>query len=153
MNATPGTAAPTLYDQLVAEYHESVVRCQASLDQLRAAHRELSEVALELGQPCPAAHEVAEELTLRRTGEQVIDTSQLSDREFEVFALIGGGLTSREIAEHLHVAISTVETYRERLKSKLGLSSGNALIRAATIWALSQRLSKRPADNPSELSH
>jgi DNA-binding NarL/FixJ family response regulator len=150
MSDTFSNSAPSTYDRLVSEYHESVIRCQASLDQLRAAHRELREVATELGRPCPDAHEIAEELTLRRVdGKGAIDTSQLSDREFEVFALMGKGLSSREIAEQLHVAISTVETYRERLKSKLNLSSATALIRAATIWALSQRLSK-PDGAPHE---
>lgn len=142
MSALPGEADPSTYDQLVTDYHDSVVRCQASLDQLRAAHRDLRDMAIELGHPCPEAHEVADELILRRVACTGIDASHLSDREFEVFALIGGGMSSREIAEHLRVAISTVETYRERLKTKLNLSSGNALIRAATIWALNRRLTK-----------
>jgi DNA-binding CsgD family transcriptional regulator len=62
------------------------------------------------------------------------DAAQLSHREREVFELIGEGLTTHEIADQLKLAISTVETYRERLKVKLDVKSGPALIRFAAIW-------------------
>jgi len=58
----------------------------------------------------------------------------LSSREVEVFTSIGRGLTSRQIASKLKIAVSTVETYRERLKDKLNLQSGNELLRSAIIW-------------------
>jgi DNA-binding NarL/FixJ family response regulator len=58
----------------------------------------------------------------------------LSGRELEVLTLIGGGLTSAQIAERLHLAVSTIETYRERLKDKLELETGAELIRAAILW-------------------
>jgi DNA-binding NarL/FixJ family response regulator len=137
------------YQRLAVEYRNSVARCVASMDQMRAAEREFNELAHALGQDGHSKHiesaSAAIEESLDHLSGPVGETTrlligQLSDREFEVFALIGGGLSSREIAEHLHLALSTVETYRERLKGKLDLSSGHALIRAATIWALSQRL-------------
>jgi DNA-binding NarL/FixJ family response regulator len=62
------------------------------------------------------------------------DAAQLSHREREVFELIGQGLTTHEIADQLKLAISTVETYRERLKCKLDVRSGAALVRFAAIW-------------------
>lgn len=58
----------------------------------------------------------------------------LSDRELEVFEMIGDGLGSREIAEMLHLSIKTVETYREKIKAKLTLKNGNELIRHAVLW-------------------
>jgi DNA-binding NarL/FixJ family response regulator len=58
----------------------------------------------------------------------------LSGRELEVFTLLGGGLTSPQIAERLALATSTVETYRERLKDKLELKTGAELNRAAILW-------------------
>jgi DNA-binding NarL/FixJ family response regulator len=60
----------------------------------------------------------------------------LSDREFEVFRMVGQGLPTREIAKQLHLSSSTVDTYRERLKAKLCLKSGTELVRHATQWVL-----------------
>lgn len=56
---------------------------------------------------------------------------QLSDRELEVFEMIGEGLGSREIAARLHLSVKTVETYREKIKAKLRLKNGNELTRHA----------------------
>jgi DNA-binding NarL/FixJ family response regulator len=58
----------------------------------------------------------------------------LSDRELEVFRLLGSGLETREIAEALHLSIKTIGTYRERLKEKLGYATGAELVRAAVLW-------------------
>ena len=62
------------------------------------------------------------------------DLAQLSDRELQVFQLLGTGSNTREIAERLKISPKTVETYREHLKEKLRLPDGPALLRAATIW-------------------
>ena len=58
----------------------------------------------------------------------------LSDREVEVFRLRGQGRKTRQIAEHLKVSVKTVETYDERIKTKLGLPDANAVLREATLW-------------------
>lgn len=63
-----------------------------------------------------------------------VDT--LSDRELEVFRLLGQGLTTREIAKQLHLSPSTVDTYRERLKLKLSVKTGAELVHRATQWTL-----------------
>ena len=55
----------------------------------------------------------------------------LSDRELEVFKMIGNGSSSREIAEQLHLSIKTVETYRAHIKEKLGLRNGVQLVHMA----------------------
>jgi DNA-binding NarL/FixJ family response regulator len=60
----------------------------------------------------------------------------LSDRELEVLRLIGKGVKTAEIANQLHLSIKTVETYRDRIRQKLGLSDGTNLIRFATQWVL-----------------
>lgn len=67
---------------------------------------------------------------------EVSPIETLSDRELEVFRFIGQGLTSREIADRLHVSTSTVDTYRERLKTKLNLKRGAELVHEATQWVL-----------------
>jgi DNA-binding NarL/FixJ family response regulator len=61
---------------------------------------------------------------------------QLSDRELQVFRAIGQGLTSKEIAHQLNVSVSTIDTYRERLKGKLGLANAAELVHRATRWKL-----------------
>jgi DNA-binding NarL/FixJ family response regulator len=60
----------------------------------------------------------------------------LSDRELEVFELLGDGQTSREIAARLHLSVKTVETYREKIKAKLNLKNGSELTRHAIHWAM-----------------
>lgn len=59
----------------------------------------------------------------------------LSDRELHVLQLMGQGLSTRAIAEELHVSIKTVETYRARLKEKMNLRTGTELVRFAVRWA------------------
>jgi DNA-binding NarL/FixJ family response regulator len=57
--------------------------------------------------------------------------SALSDRELEVFRLIGEGRGTRQIAEKLHLSIKTVETYQAHIKDKLSLRSGRELVQHA----------------------
>ena len=65
----------------------------------------------------------------------------LSDRELEVFRLIGEGLRTRDIAEKLHLSVKTVESYREHIKIKLALENASKLTRRAVEWAQSHNLS------------
>jgi DNA-binding NarL/FixJ family response regulator len=58
----------------------------------------------------------------------------LSDRELEVFQLLGKGQTTRQIAEHLHVGFKTVQAYCARIKEKLQLANATELLRAAMQW-------------------
>jgi DNA-binding NarL/FixJ family response regulator len=58
----------------------------------------------------------------------------LTDRELEVFELIGRGIGTRAIADRLNVSVKTVETYRSNIKSKLGLNDATDLIRFAVTW-------------------
>ena len=58
----------------------------------------------------------------------------LTDREMEVFRLIGKGQSSGKIAHQLNISVKTVGTYRERIKEKLGLQHGGDLARYAVLW-------------------
>ncbi|HEV2947899.1 MAG TPA: helix-turn-helix transcriptional regulator [Gemmataceae bacterium] len=58
----------------------------------------------------------------------------MSNRELEVFRLIGSGLDTKEVAEVMHVSIKTVETYQARIKEKLNLKSGRELVQRAAQW-------------------
>lgn len=61
------------------------------------------------------------------------DLKQLSDRELEVFNLIGQGLRKREIAQHLGLSVNTIETHRAGIKKKLRLRSATELARFAFL--------------------
>ena len=65
----------------------------------------------------------------------------LSDRELEVFELTGKGLSTREIAERLHLSVKTIESYRARIKNKLNFDSANELMKHAVQWVESESAS------------
>ncbi len=58
----------------------------------------------------------------------------LTDRELEVFRLIGEGRSTRQIAAELHLSVRTVEAYREYIKSKLNLRNATELVQHAFHW-------------------
>jgi DNA-binding NarL/FixJ family response regulator len=60
----------------------------------------------------------------------------LSNRELEVFRLIGQGLSTSQVAERLHRSVHTVESHREKIKRKLALTTAGELSRAAVQWML-----------------
>ena len=62
----------------------------------------------------------------------------LTDREFEVFKLIGEGCITREIARRLHISPKTVDVYRQNLKEKFKLPSATSLIQHAVRWVETQ---------------
>jgi DNA-binding NarL/FixJ family response regulator len=62
----------------------------------------------------------------------------LSDRELEVFRLIGQGHGTRQIAEKLYLSVKTIETYRAHIKEKLDLANAAELLQYAIRWASSQ---------------
>ncbi len=59
---------------------------------------------------------------------------RLTDRELEVFELIGRGKNTSQIAEHLHISPKTVDAHRANMKTKLGLPDAPALMRGAVLW-------------------
>ena len=63
----------------------------------------------------------------------------LSHREMEVFEMIGGGLTTQEIAAKLQLSPKTVDSHRERIKQKLDLKHSTALTHRATQWNLQKK--------------
>jgi DNA-binding NarL/FixJ family response regulator len=63
----------------------------------------------------------------------------LSDREMQVFELIGHGQGTRQIAEQLHLSVHTIESHRENIRMKLGLRNGTELLRRAVSWTLGAR--------------
>ena len=75
----------------------------------------------------------------RLTSGQSFETTpidSLSDRELQVFEMIGQGLATKEIAQKLELSHKTIEAHREKIKSKLNLGTGTELNRHATQWVL-----------------
>jgi len=64
--------------------------------------------------------------------------ARLSDRELEVFRLIGAGLGTRQIAEDLRISIKTVESYQAHIKEKLELQSSRDLVQRAIEWRMNE---------------
>jgi DNA-binding NarL/FixJ family response regulator len=67
--------------------------------------------------------------------------ADLSDRELEVFRLIGEGHSTRQIAEELHISVKTVESYQAHIKEKLSLRSGRELVQHAIQAKISEKAS------------
>jgi DNA-binding NarL/FixJ family response regulator len=65
--------------------------------------------------------------------------SNLTDRELEVFRLIGEGHATRQIADELHISVKTVESYQAHIKEKLALRNARELVQHAIKWSLSEK--------------
>ena len=65
--------------------------------------------------------------------------ADLTDRELEVFRLIGDGHSTRQIAEDLHLSVKTVETYQAHIKEKLSLKSARELVQHAIQWNIREK--------------
>ena len=63
----------------------------------------------------------------------------LTDRELEVFQLLGQGHTVREVADRLFVSVKTVEAHREHIKQKLKFKNSSELLRFAIQYALQEK--------------
>ncbi|MEI6196720.1 MAG: response regulator transcription factor [Verrucomicrobiota bacterium] len=73
------------------------------------------------------------------TAAAISPVEQLSNRELEVFQLLGRGHNTRQISEHLHVGFKTVQAYNARIKEKLRLANATELLREAMRWHESQQ--------------
>ena len=80
------------------------------------------------------ASRMVHKMVLGRALEQKSPIERLTDRELEVFQLIGRGQGTRRIAAELHLGIKTVESYRARIKDKLKLEDGTQLLQQAIQW-------------------
>ena len=87
------------------------------------------------------SHEVTEHLLKVALGDSTSEgslVSTLSDRELEVFQLIGEGVSSSEAAKRLGISVNTIDTYREKIKIKIGVKSAVELQREAVRWVIEQ---------------
>lgn len=84
--------------------------------------------------------QLAAKFVAGRTLETASPLDALTDRELEVFHLIGQGRSTRQIAETLHLSIKTIESHREHIKQKLHLEFGAELAQRATQWVETGRI-------------
>jgi DNA-binding NarL/FixJ family response regulator len=80
------------------------------------------------------AAKILEIFSGHRTDVSRSPVERLSDREFEVFQLVGQGKGTRDIAGQLHLSVKTVEVHRANIKHKLDLKRGTDLVRYAIRW-------------------
>lgn len=84
--------------------------------------------------------QILEAFSGRNPNRAVEGVHRLSDREFEVFQLIGEGQSTQQIADTLHISVKTVEVHRAHIREKLRLEDGAAVLRYAVRWAESRKL-------------
>ncbi|BAM04372.1 response regulator transcription factor [Phycisphaera mikurensis] len=115
-------------DRVLRAGASGYLRKDLATDHIVAAVRRVAAGEVYLSEAA-AARVATQKSTDGEPGPSAVE--QLSDRELEVFEMIGDGMGSREIAATLHLSVKTVETYREKIKAKLRLKNGNELTRHA----------------------
>lgn len=80
------------------------------------------------------ASRMLEQVAGQRSKTNAAGVDTLTDRELEVFEMIGRGTATKVIAAHLNISVRTVEAHRAHIKDKLGISDGAALVRQAVQW-------------------
>jgi DNA-binding NarL/FixJ family response regulator len=73
------------------------------------------------------------------SSERPSSVADLTDRELEVFRLIGEGHSTRQIAEELHISVKTVESYQAHIKEKLSLRTARELVQHAIQWSIGEK--------------
>jgi DNA-binding NarL/FixJ family response regulator len=128
----------TMHDERV--YGERALRAGASgyITKGQAIEQVIDALRVILDGKLYVSHSMAERILSQRIGRSddapADPVDRLSDRELEIFKLIGNWKSTREIAGCLGLSIKTIEYYREQLKKKLGVKSGADLGQAATAW-------------------
>jgi len=114
-----------------------IMKCEATQKVIQAirtvlagklfvSERVTAQMAEKFAEPRPA-----------KTGSPV---ELLSDRELEVFQLLGRGQGTRQIAEQMHISFKTVQAFCARIKDKLELDNVNELLREAVRWQENQQI-------------
>jgi DNA-binding NarL/FixJ family response regulator len=125
-------------------YAERVLRAGAHgyLNKGQATHHVLEAVRAILQGQVYVSAQLANRLLYQVVGRkpaQRLTIDSLSDRELEAFQLLGEGMTTELIAERMHVSPKTIETYRARIKEKLGISNRTELIQRAAQWVVESK--------------
>lgn len=126
----------TLYaERALREGARGYIMKQEATEKIMDAIRHVMKGQIYLSDP------MMERILEKKYGDISADASPveaLSDRELEVFRMIGEGTSTSSIAKQLHRSVKTIETYRARIKVKLNLKSNMELIRLAMNWVQSE---------------
>lgn len=127
----------SIHDELV--HARRVIRAGASgyINKQEAATKILAAIERVLGGEIYLSERVTSQITAQFAGRskgQGAYLENLTDRELQILEFIGDGLSTRQIAELLHLGTSTIETYRARIKEKLGLKDAQELLQYAIRW-------------------
>jgi DNA-binding NarL/FixJ family response regulator len=121
-------------------YAERVLRAGAKgyVTKQEAPEKVMTAIRRVLGGEIYVSEKMAAKLLKAMTGPRQAQSDspldRLSDRELQVFRLIGSGMSVREIAEKLFLSVKTIETHREHIKEKLNLKSSSELLRYAVQY-------------------
>ncbi|RYD63052.1 MAG: response regulator transcription factor [Verrucomicrobiaceae bacterium] len=120
-------------------YAERVIRAGAHgyITKQEATRKILDAIRQVMAGKVFLSEELSAEILSRMLGKTkgtVRSLDVLSDRELQVFGLVGEGFGTRQIAEQLGLDVKTVETYRTRIKEKLELKDASELLRQAIAW-------------------
>ena len=85
------------------------------------------------------AHRMLQRYMKNPAGTKAPTIADLTDRELEVFRLIGEGHSTRKIAEELHISVKTVETYQAHIRAKLSLGSAREVVQHAIQWTINEK--------------
>ena len=115
-------------------YAERVVRAGARgyLSKVEAAENVVDAVRTVLSGRLYLRDEIKDRLITGRGSDDPL--AVLSDRELQVFEMVGRGLSASQIADSMALSVKTIETYRARIKDKLGLENARDLLRHASRW-------------------
>ena len=120
-------------------YAERVIRAGAHgyITKQEATRKILDAIRQVMAGKVFLSEEISAEILSRMLGKSrgaMRSLDVLSDRELQVFGLVGEGFGTRQIAEQLGLDVKTVETYRTRIKEKLELKDASELLRQAIAW-------------------
>jgi len=122
-------------------YAERVIRAGAHgyITKQEATRKILEAIRMVLSGKVYLSDALSADILSRMVGKSKAPGSSfelLTDRELQVFDLVGQGFGTRQIAEQLGLDVKTVETYRARIKDKLELKDASELLRKAIAWKL-----------------
>lgn len=133
---------------LVSSMHDETLYAERALDagalgyvgKSEAPEKVIDAIRTVLSGKVYLSQRMTERLVSRHTRGQLAESRSpidaLTDRELEVYRLIGNGLSTREIAERLGLSIKTIESHRENVKAKLRLKSATELTHNAVQWVM-----------------
>ncbi len=132
----------SMHDEKI--YAERALRAGAMgyLNKGEAADTVVEAIRQVLGGKIHLSRHMADLLLHRvRDGRQQLEgapVDRLTDREIEVFGMLGKGLSTREIAARLKLSVKTIDAHRQKIKSKLDLDGSNELVQHAVKWVMEQ---------------